>query len=333
MQSLRVNCKYHLLQLFLLQKVVIILLIAILLPLAVFFWPTGFGGDTGFLIVQGNSMLPTILPGSMVIIKKQPTYQIDDIVSYTLSEGTASKNVVHRIIKETEDGFIIKGDNNPKQDIGVQSIDSINGKVIFATPYIGEIMLFVRNPVILFITSVVVGVINWEQKQRRAKKEKLRRIRLGLPPEIKKPMDQMKPKKPDYSFFLIAIGFNVLTYVIMQVSLSYNVRPDGDILTGFLYKIFEVSFASTLAFGLYFLFILGLYFISKAYEVKISRKMVVPAKRSKSLVLLFGRGFNPVLLISQFLMVLFVLMSIFYMIELGTNLIEVVTCDPKIELC
>lgn len=333
MKSLRVNCKYYLLQLFLLQKVVIILLIVILLPLAVFFWPTALGGDTGFIIVQGSSMLPTILPGSMVIIKKQPTYQIDDIVSYTLSEGTASKNVVHRIIEETEDGFVIKGDNNFKQDIGLHTIDVISGKVIFATPYIGDLMLLVRNPVVLFISSVVVGVINWEQKQRRAKKEKLRRIRLGLPPEIKNQMDQMKPKKADYSFFLFAIGFNVLTYVIMQVSLSYNVRPDGDILTGFLYDFFEVSFASTLAFGLYFLFILGLYFIAKAYEAKISRKMAMPAKKSKSLVLIFGTNFNPVLLVSQFLLILFILMSIFYMMELGTNLIEVVTCDPKIEFC
>ena len=320
-------------QLFLLQKVVIILLIVILLPLAVLFWPTTLGGDTGFLIVQGNSMLPTILPGSLVIIKKQPTYQIDDIVSYTLSEGTASKNVVHRIIDEAEGDFIIKGDNNPKQDVGLQSIDAINGKVVFATPYFGDLMLFVRNPVILFFSSVVIGVINWERKQRRVKKEKLRRIRLGLPPEIKKPTDQMMPKKADYSFFLAAIGFNVLTYVVMQVSLSYHVRPDGDILTGFLYSIFETSFASTLAFGLYFFFILGLYFSAKVYEAKISRKMVVPARKSKSLVLLFGRNFNPVLLVSQFLLILFILMSIFYMIEIGTNLIEVITCDPKIELC
>jgi len=320
-------------QLFLLQKVVIILLIVILLPLAIFFWPTTLGGDTGFLIVHGNSMLPTILPGSLVIIKKQPTYQIDDIVSYILSEDTASKNVVHRIIEETEDGFVIKGDNNPKQDIGLHTSDVINGKVIFATPYFGDLMLLVRNPAILLISSVSIGLINWERKQRRIKKEKLRRILLGLPPEIKKPTDQMNPKKADYRFFLAAIGFNVLTYVVMQVSLSYHVKPDGDIITGFLYSIFETSFASTLAFGLYFLFILGLYFITKVYEVKISRKMVVPAKKSKSLVLLFGRNFNPVLLVSQFLLVLFILMSIFYMIEIGTNLIEVVTCDPKIELC
>ena len=320
-------------QLFLLQKVVIILLIVILLPLAIFFWPTTLGGDTGFLIVHGNSMLPTILPGSLVIIKEQPTYQIDDIVSYILSEDTASKNVVHRIIEETEDGFVIKGDNNPKQDVGLHTIDVINGKVIFATPYFGDLMLLVRNPAILLISSVSIGLINWERKQRRVKKEKLRRILLGLPPEIKKSTDQMNPKKADYRFFLAAIGFNVLTYVVMQVSLSYNVKPDGDIITGFLYRIFETSFASTVAFGLYFLFILGLYFITKVYEVKISRKMVVPAKKSKSLVLLFGRNFNPVLLVSQFLLVLFILMSIFYMIEIGTNLIEVVTCDPKIELC
>jgi signal peptidase len=316
-----------------LQRIVGILLIIILLPLGIFFWPSGLGGDTGFLIVQGNSMLPTILPGSMVIIKKQPAYQVDDIVSFTLSEGGASKNVVHRIIEETEEGFIIKGDNNPKQDIGIHKIDDINGKVIFATPYFGDLMLLIRNPLVLFITSVVVGVINWQQKQRRTNKEKLRRLRLGLPPENKRSGLQIRPKKQDYSFFLAAIGVNVLVYAIMQVSLSYNVRPDGDILTGFLYRIFETSFASTMAFGLYWGLIIALYFASKVYEQKVARKIIVSAKRSKSMMLIFGSNFNPVLIASQFVIIVFVLMSIFYMMELGTNLIEVVTCDPTKELC
>ena len=278
-------------------------------------------------------MLPTILPGSIVIIKKQPEYFVEDIVSYTLREGSASKNVVHRIIEDTGEGFLIKGDNNGKPDVGLHTIDEINGRVIFATPYFGDLMLLIRNPLVLFMSSVAIGVINYEKNQRKAKKEKLRRLRLGLAPEIKRSSNQIRPKKQDYSFFVAAMGVNVFVYAIMQVSLSYNIRPDGDILTGFLYKIFETSFASTLALGLYCGLILGLYFTSKIYEQKVARKMVVSAKRSKTMMLIFGSNFNPVLIASQFVMLVFVLMSIFYMMEIGTNLIEVVTCDPAIELC
>ena len=312
---------------FLLNKAVIILLIVIFLLFLVFLWPSAIGGDTGFIIVYGQSMLPTIQPGSMVIIKKQPTYQIDDIVSYTHREGPLSKNIVHRIIDQTNQGFVIKGDSNPEKDEGFQTIENINGKVIFATPYIGDILLLFRNPIFMFISSVVVFVIDSEQKRRKTKKEKIRRIQLGLPPEIKKAKEnnKTKPKKADYRLFIVAIIFNILTYVVMQVSLSYRLSPEGDMITGFLFKILEPYNASTISFGLYFLFIVGLYFSAKVYEAKLLKKISTTSKKSKSIGLLVGKDFNPVLLVTQFLLVVFIIMSLFHLFTIGGDLIEVVT--------
>ena len=61
-------------------------------------------------------MLPTIVPGSLVVAKAAPEYGVGDIVAYELREGSASKIVVHRIMEVTPQGFIIQGDNNPKKD-------------------------------------------------------------------------------------------------------------------------------------------------------------------------------------------------------------------------
>ena len=310
-----------------LNKAITVLLFVIFVVFLVFLWPTSLGGDTGFLLVFGQSMLPAIQPGSMVIIKKQSSYQIDDIVSYTVPQGPFTKNIVHRIIDETNQGFVIKGDNNQANDEGFHRAEDINGKVIFSTPYVGDVLELFRNPIFMFVSSIVVFVIDSEQKRRKKRKEKIRRLQLGLSPEIKKEKNtkQKKPKKADYRLFVVAIIFNILTYAVIQVSLSYNISIEGDTITGFLYKILEPYNASTISFALYFLFILGLYYSSKVYEKKISKKIPATSKDSKSMSMLVGKNFNPVLLGTQFLLVLFIIMSVFHLFSIGTELIEVVT--------
>ena len=89
-----------------------------MIPLAIFLWPSFLGGGTDFLIVDGNSMLPTILPGSFIITKQESSYNVDDIVAFYLRGGNLQKIVVHRIIDDTEYGFKIQGDNNKDPDPG-----------------------------------------------------------------------------------------------------------------------------------------------------------------------------------------------------------------------
>jgi len=104
-----------------LNRAIKIIIIAIMIPIFIYFWPSVLGGDAEILIVQGKSMLPTIQPGSLVVTKQAPSYEIDDIVSFTLKEGGAQRVIVHRIIDQVEGDFIIKGDNNPKKDVGTYS--------------------------------------------------------------------------------------------------------------------------------------------------------------------------------------------------------------------
>ena len=301
-----------------------IILVAISVPIFLYFWPTALGGDTEFLIVQGQSMLPTIEPSSLVITKKAPYYEVDDIVAFVQKEGRAQRTVVHRIIDETERGFIIKGDNNPKKDPGYPTTEDIRGKVIFATPYVGGLLGLLRNPLVLLLTGLVIATIQMEQKRRKKRKEKLRRIRLGItkkPDKLSNQNSQKRQKKPDYSLFFAAITFNVLTYAALQYSITSHIRPEGDMLTGFLFKVFESSFASTVSFALYFVFILGLYFLAKVYEVKVFKSKANSSKKSQSTVrLLLGKESNPILGVAQFLWLLFILMSLFHLMAIGKDL-------------
>ncbi len=295
-----------------------LIIIAISIPFIFYFWPTALGGETTVLIVQGKSMLPTILPGSLVVAKEAPSYGTDDIVAYQWKQGSATKNIVHRIVDETDNGFVIKGDNNSKKDPGFYTEEDMLGTVIFATPYVGDILGLLRNPVVLVISGVVLAGIQMEQKRRKKKIEKLRRIRLGLS-QINTIPKQKSPKKPDYTLFFAALAFNVFTFIALQFSIESGIRPTGDILTGFLFRILEKSFASTVIFALYFLFIFGLYFMAKLYEAK-SYKTKTRSRKKSNLQLLIGKESNPVLAIASFLWILFILMSLFHLMSIAKEL-------------
>lgn len=257
-------------------------------PIFLYLWPSALGGDTDFMIVYGNSMLPTIEPGSIVITKKVPDYYIDDIVSYTQSEEGIEKVVVHRIIDEADDGFIIRGDNNRKNDPGTVPPETIHGKAIFWIPYGGYALELARNPLVMAVISVAMLAV------RSGKKEKINQN------------NQTKPKKPDYNLFYAAIAVNLITYVLMQMSISAGITPKVDVLTKFLFEIFIPPFASTLSFAGYSFFIIGIYFMARTYKPKPSSTR----KSNRGIRLLMQKESNPMLLGAQLLWILYIMLAL-----------------------
>jgi len=149
-----------------------------------------------------------------------------------------------------------------------------------------------------------------------------RRILLGIPkPDPNEEnLIKNKSKKPSYSLFAVAMLLNILTYVLLQIGISYNQIPEGDQVTGFLFKILEPSFASTLSFGLYSIFILGLYFLTKnnyhktRYETKSNRKS------NKTVQVLLGKNVKPIPALTQFLTMMFCIMAIFHLMTIGPEI-------------
>jgi len=311
-----------------LKRIFKLIFVIALIPFAVYLWPSALGGSAGFLIVQGKSMLPTILPGSLVVTKQAESYNIDEIVAYDAGEDLGHKVIVHRILDITDDGsYIIKGDNNPVKDFGFPTQDQILGKVIFSTPYVGDLVGMLRNPIVLIVAGGVIAVIQNQNKNRKKKKERLRQIRLGISPSSitqEQKAEKTKPKKPDYTLFILAIGFNVFTYVSHLVLISSDKIVTGDFLTGFMYKILSPYLASTISFALYFVLILGLYFAAKYFEIRKKQRLMLygdtPKKKKSTISLLIGRETHPMLAVSSLGWLLFIIMSIFYLIGIVKDL-------------
>lgn len=300
-----------------------IILIIILIPFAIYFWPASYGGDTTIMMVQGQSMLPTILPGSLVVAKQASEYNVGDIVAY--DQKDAHRIVVHRIVEENPSGFIIRGDNNPRNDAGVHKEDVILGTVIFSTPYVGDVISMFRNPVVLILSAAVLFGFQMEQKRRKEKKEKRRCLQLGIPyvPE-KLRKAQKKAKKPDYSMFFAAIFINILTFILTQISIENGIQPQGDMITGFLYNVIVPGLASTLIFAFYFGIIFGLFFLAKSYERKINKYNTSSYSEGNNFQrLIQKRKSNPILAIASVGWVLYILMSIFHLMSFVGNVLPI----------
>ena len=100
-------------------------LLLLLLPVAIYLWPSQIYGNTSYIMLLGNSMSPTIESGTFVIVKSEQDYFLGDIIAFINEDN---RNVVHRIIEKTDTGYITKGDNNPRDDPGIVKMEDIVGK-------------------------------------------------------------------------------------------------------------------------------------------------------------------------------------------------------------
>jgi len=286
------------------KKLNIVIGIAII-PIIIFLWPAALGGSAEFLLVQGNSMLGTIEPGSFVITKEKSNYEVDDIVSYTTDKYSAfqGRTVVHRIIEETDRGFILKGDNNPRVDPGRVTPNMINGEVIFFTPFLGYLLIIMRNPLVMGVLAIVMLLGQFKKKKKKGQ------------PELKVEQKPKKKKKNNYVLFVPALVINLITYLLIQVSYEAGInQPQADPFTTFLYTVSEPYIASTASFALYFFLIIGLYYLAKTYDT-IPRKIL-----SSGGVVTIKKKTNYVVASARMVWLVFILSGIFFLFTMFQEL-------------
>jgi len=295
-------------------KIKIVIGIAII-PIIIFLWPSFLGGDAEFLLVSGNSMLPTIEPGSFVITKQKDSYVVDDVVSYSTSKTGpfSGRTIVHRIIEKTDEGFTIKGDNNKRADPGIVSPDVIRGEVVFFTPFLGYVLIIMRNPLVMGVFAIVMLMLQFRKKKKK-KKEK-QGLEIKGKPELEIEKKPKKKKNQNYVLFLPALVINLLSYVIIQLSIEAGInRPNADPITSFLFSVTDPYFASTASFGLYFLLILGLYYWAKNHDV--IPRMDLPTGG----VITLKKKINPVLALARLVWLLLIISGSIFLILMAQEL-------------
>jgi len=107
----------------------------------------------GNAVIITGSMEPAISPGDIVVIHKQDDYEVGDIVTYMSNSA-----ITHRIVEKTADGYVTQGDANNARDPEIEK-SRIVGKVTTVIPQVGDILLFLQNPLHLLIVILLIFAV------------------------------------------------------------------------------------------------------------------------------------------------------------------------------
>lgn len=102
--------------------------------------PNIFGFSTA--VVVSGSMEPALSIDDMLVIRKGESYGTGDIITFQSGENL----VTHRIVGETEEGFVTRGDANNTNDAEKVPPDQIVGKVVWHIPGIGAWIAWLKTP-------------------------------------------------------------------------------------------------------------------------------------------------------------------------------------------
>lgn len=125
--------------------------VAVLLVWALALRPQALGGTALYVLVRGDSMLPTYDTGDLLIMRPSDDYAVGDVVAYRVPEGELGEGrlVVHRIVGgDAKDGFVLRGDNNPAPDPWSPRGGDMAGEPWVAVPAVGRVIAWLQQPVV-----------------------------------------------------------------------------------------------------------------------------------------------------------------------------------------
>jgi len=96
-------------------------------------------------------MLPALHGGDLVVVQRERTYRVGDVVAYHIPDGIfRGRRIIHRIVGgDGGHGFVMRGDNNAENDLWNPRPADIDGKLWLRLPAAGLVVAFARSPAVL----------------------------------------------------------------------------------------------------------------------------------------------------------------------------------------
>jgi signal peptidase I len=146
-----------------------VLVVLVLVGSLFVFWPQALGGSVAYVMMRGNSMVPTLHDGDLIVARRQAGYQPDDVIVYRVPAGQpgAEDVVIHRIVAGTgATGFVTQGDNTLGADPVHPKTTDVLGRVWFYVP--GALALVVLGAVAGTAILIVALVARRRRRTKRA---------------------------------------------------------------------------------------------------------------------------------------------------------------------
>ncbi|MDH4339066.1 MAG: signal peptidase I [Thermoleophilia bacterium] len=116
--------------------------------------PPELGGATRYVILDGNSMEPSLRTGDLAVIRRQESVEKGDIVLY--NHPVLGAHVLHRVVRDRGGRYVLKGDNNDFLDGVRPTASEIEGQLWFSLPRVGSAIVWARQP--LHAALIVFGL-------------------------------------------------------------------------------------------------------------------------------------------------------------------------------
>lgn len=147
----------------LILKIVYNLLFVLLLLSATFILLTTYKviPKYNFYVVMSGSMEPAIHTGSVVGIKEEEKYNLQDVITVR-QQNNPNETYTHRIVEilqEEKTTYKTKGDANESIDGDPATEEQVLGKVFLSIPLIGYLVHFAKQPTGFILMIIVPSVI------------------------------------------------------------------------------------------------------------------------------------------------------------------------------
>jgi signal peptidase I len=130
------------------------------------------GGPVSWVVTNGVSMSPGITQGTLVVLTRQPRYEVGDVLAYDSSQ--LHTVVLHRAIERNDDRFVMKGDNNAWIDGAEPTEDEIIGRRLFQVQGFGTALHTLTRPGPVSIVVTVLGLLFAGGSGRRRRRRRRR---------------------------------------------------------------------------------------------------------------------------------------------------------------
>ena len=123
---------------------------------AVFLRPQSLGGPAGYVLVSGKSMLPRYHAGDVVLVERQSSYHVGEVIAYHVPKGDpmGGFQVIHRIVGGSAvKGFVVQGDNRTAPDVWHPKPQDIVGAKALRIPHGVIVLQLLRSPLLLALLA------------------------------------------------------------------------------------------------------------------------------------------------------------------------------------
>lgn len=157
-------------------------------------------GPISWHITSGSSMRPSIEPGTLVVVARQPSYAAGDVVAYRSAE-LRGQVVLHRVVGIEDSRLLLQGDSNSWVDAERPLPSEALGSPVLQLGGVGGVLGWLRQPAALGMAAALLALpfVGAGRRSRRGRRDavsaRVRGLRRSGPGRVPdEPTDRAAPR-------------------------------------------------------------------------------------------------------------------------------------------